>query len=205
MFDEVRVRSLVDDKPVGVADVRQALGELATVGPDDVAIVFFAGHGVVRRDGEAAILTSGATASEASLEQHSFGWKVLGPALAAAKGRVLLLLDTCHSGAIQQSLVASDGQLAGELLRDGRAGAIVFTAAKGRQVSVEHQGHGDFTRAILEALHDPDTDHDRDHVVSVAELIDEVTRRVADGSHGQQMPWVARRETFGDFPLAPAP
>ena len=35
----------------------------------------------------------------------------------------------------------------------------------------------------------------------LGELIDYVTERVRSASNGQQTPWVARRELFGDFAL----
>ena len=40
--------------------------------------------------------------------------------------------------------------------------------------------------------------------IELSELIDYVTERVTDAANGAQTPWVARREIFGDFALAPA-
>ena len=38
----------------------------------------------------------------------------------------------------------------------------------------------------------------------MAEFIDFVTWRVKSASRGAQTPWIARREMFGDFAIAPA-
>jgi hypothetical protein len=38
----------------------------------------------------------------------------------------------------------------------------------------------------------------------VGELVDYVTERVRAASNGMQTPWVARREMFGEFMVAPA-
>jgi hypothetical protein len=65
-------------------------------------------------------------------------------------------------------------------------------------------GHGLFTGSLLEALAGGAPDRDRSGAVEVGELIDFVTERVRAASNGKQTPWVARREMFGDFVLAPA-
>ena len=64
--------------------------------------------------------------------------------------------------------------------------------------------HGFFTGAFLGALADPMTDRNGDGAVQLSEIIDEVSRRVAIASRGEQTPWVARRDLFGDFKLADA-
>ena len=65
-------------------------------------------------------------------------------------------------------------------------------------------GHGLFTGSLLEALAGGAPDRDRSGAVEVGELIDFVTERVRAASNGKQTPWVARREMFGDFVMAPA-
>lgn len=68
----------------------------------------------------------------------------------------------------------------------------------------ERRGNGYFTGAVVAALDSPVTDINRDGVVQTAELITQVQLRVLRASRGKQTPWVARRELFGDFPLATA-
>jgi hypothetical protein len=103
---------------------------------------------------------------------------------------------------MSQELIVPNGALAATLSSQGRAGALVFAAAKGRQESFEDREHGFFTRAILDTFADPTADRDRDGHLSVDELIDSVTVRVDVRTHGRQTPWVARREVFGDFQIA---
>src|SRR6185436_17921066 len=110
---------------------------------------------------------------------------------------VLVLLDACHSGDVTRDLVVPNEALAEALTREGRAGALVFAAAKGRQESIERSaaglaalrgvrlatdaatrlptigteasvGHGVFTAALLAALHDPSTDADNDGVLQLS-------------------------------------
>ena len=68
----------------------------------------------------------------------------------------------------------------------------------------ERRGNGFFTGAVVAALDSPVTDINRDGVVQTAELITQVQLRVLRASRGKQTPWIARRELFGDFPLATA-
>ena len=65
-------------------------------------------------------------------------------------------------------------------------------------------GHGLFTAALLDAFAGRAVDRDRSGAVELGELIDFVTERVRESSNGRQTPWVARREMFGDFVVAPA-
>jgi hypothetical protein len=153
------------------------------------------------------------------------GWDVIAEALEHAPGRVLVLLDACHAGHVSQELLVPNDSLARRLAGSGRAGAIVFAAAKGRQYSFEPgtarslelegaparermaggEKHGFFTGALLEALHDPATDRNRNGEIEAGELIEQVIERVSQASSGLQTPWVVRRDLFGDFGLGRLP
>lgn len=238
-FAELHATTLLDEK-VSVESVERAIEGLGAMGPDDLAVVFFAGHGV-KLPGEAAgsakrmvFLTSGAALSLASARENGVGWDRIEGALAKARGRVLMLLDACHSGHVSTDLIAPNEALAQKLATGGRAGVLVFAASRGSQLSYEVPasgkrtggsrglelawdgrppplsaspgggGHGLFTGAMLEALAGGATDRDHSGAVEVGELIDFVTERVRAASNGKQTPWVARREMFGDFVVAPA-
>jgi uncharacterized caspase-like protein len=173
-------------------------------------------------------LTSTADATPEGLRQGGIGWAQIAERLAAAKGRVIVLLDACHSGDVSQELLVPNNDLAASLVHDRRAGALVFAAAKGRQLSYEggaarsrglvldpaakalvtpmsRDAHGFFTGALLKALDSPSTDRNADGVIQISELVDDVIARVATASDGMQTPWVARREVFGDFTIARTP
>ncbi len=188
------------DEDVSVESIRWALGGLAAMGEDDLAVVFLAGHGVKVSDAsDMRFLTRNARASTSSVAAEGIGWSEIASMLGAARGRVLLLLDACHAGHLSQELIVPNGALAAKLSQQGRAGVLVFAAAKGRQESLEDRDDGYFTRAILDTLADPTADRDHDGRIEVSELIDSVTLRVDVRTHGRQTPWVTRRELFGDF------
>lgn len=234
-YAKAHVFTLTDDKATP-ASIAQAASELAAMKPNDVAVVFFAGHGfkpsagadMVFMTGGAELRSDGKGVTDESLKRDGVMWSDLAAALGRARGRVVVMLDACHSGHVSQALVVPNEALASALVRDQRAGAIVFAASKGRQVSYEggttrglqlapattnattdvrfttQEPHGFFTGALLAALSDPTSDRNGDGALQASEVIDEVTRRVVRASRSRQTPWVARRDLFGDFALAPA-
>ena len=231
-FAELHATTLLDAQ-VTRESVKRSLEALAAMSPDDLAVVFLAGHGVELDKGKMVYLTSGASLSKEGARAHGVGWDVIRAALGRARGRVLLLLDACHSGHVSTEIIAPNEALAKELAAEGRSGVLVFAAARGAQLSYEvptgtegltgarglslawegksaampgapAAGHGLFTSAVLEALSGEAPDQDRSGAIEVGELIDYVTERVRSASNGKQTPWVARREMFGDFVIAPA-
>ncbi len=217
-FAAIRSQVLVD-REVTQASVKRALGELRHMKPDDLAIIFLAGHGIARRgDGAMVFLTAD---SDADAREGAIAWAELSATIDALPCRTLVLLDACHSGHINQDVVVPNAALASMLEQNGRAGAVVFAAAKGRQLSYEPNGsrglqrrqgsangppvagdHGFFTGAVIDVLGDRTVDPDGDGVLQLSELVEEVTRRVSSRTGGLQTPWVARREHFGDYGLA---
>ncbi|MGD8315039.1 MAG: hypothetical protein PVI17_09865, partial [Syntrophobacterales bacterium] len=63
---------------------------------------------------------------------------------------------------------------------------------------------GVFTYSIVKALSETpeEADRDRSGYVEFYELVDFVIREVKNLTENYQIPWLARKEIFGDFPLA---
>ncbi|MDC3955972.1 caspase family protein [Polyangium jinanense] len=230
-FGRIVATTLLDDE-VTVGRVDEALAGLAGMRPDDLAVVFFAGHGARLDESKMLFLTSQAAFTREAATQHGIGWDRIEKALRGARGRVLMMLDACHAGYVSTEVVAPNESLARELAAGDRAGVLVFSAARGSQFSYEvppdgasgasrglelawegkqppkqkdlKGGHGLFTSALLEALDGEAPDRDRSGAIEVNELVDYVTERVRAASNGKQTPWVARREMFGEFMVAPA-
>jgi hypothetical protein len=228
--------TLLTDEQATPRRIADALDGLSRMKPNDVAVVFLAGHGLRSgAEGDMVFVTGGIALTEdgrgptaESLRESAIGWRDINARLASAKGRVLVLLDACHSGSLTQDVIAPNDALANALATEGRAGAVVFAAAKGRQASLEpgntrglvldatkvalvtptgapQERHGFFTGALLRSLRDRATDTDGDGAIQLGELIDAVTTRVTLVSGGAQTPWVAHRDLFGDFKVADAP
>ncbi len=97
-------------------------------------------------------------------------------------GKVLVLLDACHSGSsiagTKDGLPPDIETVRSELAAAGN-GVIVLTSSQGQELSKENPDwqHGAFTKAVLEALMDT-ADSDGDPWLNVTELEAYVERRV---------------------------
>lgn len=221
---------VLPDSKASVQAIRQSLADLRLMAPQDLAIVFFAGHGVKPTLESDTLLVTDAirlnkdnSVDRASLGEATIAWSDFAKALGEARGRVLLLLDACHTGHLTQGVLVPDRDTVRHL--GERSGLVVFAASTGSQLSYESRGtrgleleqeapanvllpdgathdHGYFTGAIINALDDAETDRNGDGLVQLSELVDSVTRNVTRATGGRQTPWVVRRELFGDFQTA---
>jgi WD40 repeat protein len=121
--------------------------------PDDLLVLFFAGHGIVDSETKRYYFVGHEFKVE-DLEKRQYAacisWKDF-QLLAGIPCRRLVLLDTCHAGAIQtlrsQNLKAAVRDLQDDVI-------FTFAASAGNEKSAENKvwQHGAFTQSLLEAL-----------------------------------------------------
>jgi large subunit ribosomal protein L25 len=174
----------------------------ADVTPDDVVVLFLAGHGMIdtaRRTGY-SYLCHDATFDDVGgeavpSESTTIAWSDFQP-LAALPCRKLVFVDTCHAGGLAPSKRAS-------AIRDFQENMMLVLAASADDETSQESdawGHGAFTKVLLEALEgaadtrgartNPDTGAERgDGIVSVDEVVEHVIagvpRLTGDGRAGQ--------------------
>ncbi len=181
--------------------VRAHLEALSAVEAEDLVLLFFAGHGLQDSQGTFYVLTPDGHEQQPS--HGGLNWSDLGAALARIKGRVVVLLDACHSGSLTTPVVPNEAW-ARRLFTERHAGGVVFAASKGRQVAIEEDGFGLFTRAILQGV-GPEArlaDANGNGFVEIRALVAYVRSYVDEKSSGTQTPWVVRQELLGELPLA---
>lgn len=205
VFQDVRDLTLSNQQATPSA-IREGMEALSTMNANDIAVIFLAGHGVQGKDGRFWFVTP-----EGSLEQPELGgldWALLSEQIKRIKGRVVLLLDACHSGSLVDETIAPNDELAARFFKGGTGGVMVFSASKGRQQSLESPdiggGSGFFTYALRQALGPKEKEADRDGngYVEFMELVDYVSKTVNSDTQGAQTPWLSRRELFGDLAMA---
>ena len=173
-------------------DILNELGRLRKPGavkPDDVLIVFFAGHGDLpgTRAAKPAGGGRGGPAdagpfvfccpdyAEGNVAGTSVSAEELFDALAAVNCRKVVLLDACHSGG------AVEANVLRHCCPEGQ-GPVVFAACDQSESSFEDPaiGHGLFTFAVLEALGPrfAAADANRNGAITAAELFAYVKPRV---------------------------
>jgi WD40 repeat protein len=170
--------------------------------PHDVAVIFYAGHGHRDKDHQFFLLPIGFDAAQLTKTAVS-GDELKNMLVDLPAGKVLLLLDACHSGAIGGRSKAS---LTDDLVRelaDDDCGVVVMCAAMGREESREDTdyGHGLFTLALIEGLSGK-ADLHREGIVRLNGLDSYVDYRVTELSKDEQHPVTAKPTTIRSFALS---
>jgi len=188
--------ALLTNKQVTPQDFRAALGRLceklkSVAQPDDLLLLFLAGHGIVDEQTKKYYFV-GYDFTMADFQKGNYkdciSWDDF-RTLADVPCRKLALLDTCHSGAIQPPRSSDLKTAVRELQED-----VVFTvtASTGDQRSAEKPswGHGAFTKCLLEAL-GGQADMGGAGYVTLDELVAYLRQSVPKITEGLQTPTAA--------------
>src|SRR5262245_31517734 len=219
--------TLLTNQAATLSAVRSALGTTLprSAEPDDLVVIFFAGHGVVEgeRDGYLLAHDSDPQNLYATALQLSELNRIITERLKART--VILIADACHSGQLGWTSrgMADDIMINRYLEEIGKSGKGVFRLLASRQDQRSYEGknwgggHGVFTWFLLEGLGGK-ADSDKDGVVRVGELLNYLSETVpketkalqhprAAGDIDPQMPMAvlsgAPREVKEDVPIAP--
>lgn len=193
---------LLSDQEASPARLKSVLArEIDASGPGDTVMLFFAGHGVRDESGRLYLATSGTRIDD--IPGTALSWDEIATILSRARGRVAILLDTCHSGAAGTGFFATNDAAAGTLLANMKSNIVIFSASKGRELALETSEGGMFTRALVDVITSERSNHDLNGngVIELSELYRGVKSKVRAMSSGQQTPWFARNQMVGDFAL----
>lgn len=200
-YDRVETQVLTNRQATRSA-VLQALQWLkAAPGPDDIGILFVAGHGITDVDDtyyflahDADIKRLGATAVPESRFRD---------VLANMKGKTLFFVDTCYAGKSIGVLSQMDITRIANKLSSPEHGVIVFSASEGRQQSLESVdwGNGAFTKALVKGL-DGAADYRNQGVITHRGLDYFLGYEVALLTKGMQTPVTMVPTGVADFPVA---
>jgi hypothetical protein len=164
---------------------------------EDTLFVHIAGHGYADQAGRLHLAHR--ETRLADLTGSALGFDDLAAALARLPGRVVVLLDACHSGAAASM---SNDEAVNVFLGQDRPIAVV-AASKGRQLSFESAAlrGGAFTSAITTAIADPMSDLDGNGSLELDELYARIKSEVVRATQGAQTPWIAQSGFVGPVPL----
>ena len=175
----------------------QILRELARLqnlsGPDSIALIFFAGHGLVNKSGQAFLVAADTRLDD--LLNTGIDMKLFNSTVQSMRSRsAIIISDACHSGALSDLLGQPGSNSVANLSVKAFAepggrrdqSSFIFTAASPTQSSIERSTlrHGLFTYYMLEGLGGP-ADSDRDGVVTSSELYSFVAARIRADSEIQ--------------------
>ncbi len=188
VYDRAVVTTLLDDQATG-EKITQALAGIARqAGPDDLVVLFFAGHGQ-QVDGkyfyapvdfgmhDPALFRRAISGGEGEapldelFRREGFGQAQMLPAIQAIQAsRVALILDTCFSASIatQDAVMRRDtnatvtnalGHASGRFVLSSATALALDSAGSAASLPSDPEGHGLFTSFLLRALRgEADTD-----------------------------------------------
>jgi len=166
----------------------------ASTEPEDLVIVFLAGHGLNIGESYFFAPTNAAVDASDNLDEHTLvSWKALKDSVQAARGTRLLFVDTCHSGNAYNASLEKDA---------GDSRIIAYSATKANSVSLElsNLNHGAFTYSLMGGLTGA-ADYNHNQTVEILELGSYVASEVKRLTRNQQSP-VFYSSGVEDFPLS---
>jgi WD40 repeat protein len=203
-YREVEVRLITDGEATkeSVLDGLEWLERQVTA--KDLAVVFLAGHGINDNSGQYYFLP--ANADPKRVKGSMVANSDVQSTLAKLPGKVIMFLDTCHSGNILWNVKqrgASDVNGFINELASAENGVVVFSASTGRQGSQESPewGNGAFTKAVIEGLSGK-ADFQKTGRITLNMLDLYISERVKELTKGTQSPTTAKPTTIQDFPIA---
>ena len=192
LFAQVHTRLLPEaGRPAGRTEILEAVSWLSREGTQkDVRVLFLAGHGD-RNANDEYYFFSQTHRPGSSFEIHNVRWKALLDELTSVPSKAVLMVDTCHSGAVVGESAYRQGRVdftrVLKELDSDYVGLVTFAASTGREVSEERRewGHGAFTKALLEGF-EGRADGNGDGVIETLELGSWVVGRVKELTGGRQ-------------------
>ncbi len=173
---------------------------------NDVAMVFFAGHGKLNQHGDYYFLPK--DFKPWRYTSSAVSYDAIRNTVARLRGKALFLIDTCYSGKAVGMRGGGEVDIT-KIINDLSAaenGVVVLSATTGQQTAQERDvwHHGAFTKALLEAL-SGDADYVQDKAIHVSEINTYISRRVRELTNGQQTPAVVIPKNVPDFPVVVLP
>lgn len=227
LYNTVSVTLLLNEQATRSAILSSLLTMLNNATEQDLVLIFLAGHGVLSTSMNQYYFVSvdSQVSTDLSLASTALSQSDLVGAIDRAKVRsqkVLLVLDTCKSGAVALSGSAPGARGlrttrdASPLPLDSKVRVNAILSAGSADVDAQEgpqyrhaweadtiEGHGVFTWALLEAMGTRNADVDQNGQLFLSEIWGFVSAKVRAASHGEQLPESSGR--MADFPLAWAP
>jgi WD40 repeat protein len=180
---------ILEDKDANLTGILRALhlmqADMAKGEGNDLAVIHFSGHGALVGEKLYLLPQNVDTRDEEGYQTTALSVDQLQEELErlAKYGRVLVLLDACHSG-------SSINPVALRAKLQTRA-ITVLTSSKSGQTSREDakwNEHGAFTEVLIQALRDPAADPDHRGLITMTNLAHYVSTRVASLTNNAQTP-----------------
>ena len=170
----------------------------------DVAVLFFAGHGMNDSTGMFYFLPVDADLEK--LKRTGISQSDITSTVTGIAGKVLVFMDACHSGNLMSKVKRRGVVVVSSVINElasAENGAVVFSSATGRQYALENMewGNGAFTKAVVEGIGGK-ADYTSTGRITLNMLDLYVSERVKELTQGRQTPTTVKPPNVPDFPVA---
>lgn len=208
LFHAIKRHELYDKAATKPEIVRQ-LQELRATAPEDVVVIFLAGHGDSVENTWYFIPHEIVTPEKVlHVQQHGLSSTELKEHVAKIGAqKVLVLIDACKSGSAMLAFASrgvEDRKAMAQLARTTGTHVVAASTKEQFAAEVKDLGHGVFTYTLLEGLSGKADGSPKDGIVTVRELLSYVESRLPEISeqYKQQAQYPVVDSRGQDFPLA---
>ncbi len=161
--------------------------------PGDVALVYYAGHGIQVEGENYLVPIDFAAREESDVKYESYPASRIADRLAASGARLsILILDACRNNPFRSTRSGTRGLAP---METGRGNLVAFATAPNRTADDNPAGtNGLFTTYLLEAMDEPGT--------TIEQVFSRARQKVYEASGGRQIPWLVS-SVIGDFYFRP--
>lgn len=203
LFSDVILKKLTDKEATKDAILDGLEWIQKQTGQKDVAMIFYAGHGINDQTGIFYMLPVGADME--NIRRTCLNFEELKQTVSNIAGKVVVFIDACHSGNVMGSgrrAITDINAMVNEL-SNTENGAITFTSSTGKEFSLEDPswGNGAFTKAVIEGLGGMAAVSGKSKI-TVKSLDAYISERVKDLTKGKQHPTSVSPPNVPDFPIA---
>lgn len=192
LYEQAEIRVLTNEQGTR----KNVLAGLAwlrdSVGPDDVGILFLAGHGFLLKNNRYHFASQDIefVKDDEKVMQTAVSGDAIQDVIANLKGRGVFFLDTCHSGFALSSLKINNDVNGMLNEAEDEKGVVVLSGAGGKQSALESDAwkNGAFTYAIKEGIIQRRADLEKDGRITPPLLHAFVSKKVKEMTKGEDHP-----------------
>ncbi|MCA9109337.1 MAG: caspase family protein [Planctomycetaceae bacterium] len=205
VFKQIEAKALTnaDANKSGILEGLKWLKQQMT--DNDIGVVLYSGHGAVDESfGGFFFLPS--DVDDEKIADRGISADLFKRALAEIPGRLVVLLDACHAGAVGSGGILPSRELNEDMihsLTNEQPGIDVICSTDGQSLSEESHDlrHGYFSSAVLEGLKGQANDRRFDTIVTNLELQSYINDRLKQLTNGKQIPQSGSSNVSKAIPL----
>jgi Caspase domain len=202
LYGEVHMRKLTDKNAtkINILNALQWIQEKTT--KNDIAMIFFAGHGVNDNNGIYYMLP--VEADIRSLRSSCINFEEVKQTQSTIEGKVIVFIDACHSGNVMGGTGNYINGLINLLTSTVKgAGAITLTSSTGKETSLENPSwnNGAFTKALVDGMNGA-ASVGEEKEITYTSLALYISRQVKKLTGDKQHPTLVPTPNTPDFPIA---